>query len=118
MSDEQLIHTKPEPPAYNEEQLNTVVVLQRIELARKMFFFLATVVSIFGAAALYAIFSGVGVGYVAALLGTDGLFGASFYWMVRYLFPQPADAKNKGSRRTPTTNRKKASQEPDDPTAH
>jgi hypothetical protein len=86
--------TKNQVPSYTERQLKTLEVLQRTQLARRMFNFLATAFSIILIAALYAIFSQTARWYaVAGLMSTDSLIGVAFIQMVRNLYPDIGRSK-------------------------
>jgi hypothetical protein len=88
--------TRNQVPSYTERQLKTFEVLQRTQLARRMFNFLATVFSVILIAALYAIFCQTARWYaIVGLMSTDSIIGVAFAQMVRSLYPDLRSAKDR-----------------------
>jgi uncharacterized membrane protein len=80
----------------SDQQLRVLAELQRIRLARVMFYFLMIAFVVVLLILLYAIFwSNTGTIEKLGLFGIDGTLGWSFKHVVAHLFPSPNNAETK-----------------------
>ena len=69
------------------KQLEALAALQKIQLAKVMFYFLLSAFAVVLIAALVAIFAGKNWAAIVGLITNDGLLGLCFYRMVKFLYP-------------------------------